>query len=51
MITFIKNQKKIKKLFLVHGEKDSQEKFKDMLQKNGFSDVEIPKLGQSFELH
>lgn len=51
MIDFIKNQKKLKKLFLVHGEKASQEKFKDTLKENGFPNVEIPKLGQSFELH
>jgi metallo-beta-lactamase family protein len=51
IIDFIKNQRKLKTLFLVHGEKDSQESFRDMLNKNGFSAVEIPKLGQSYELH
>lgn len=51
MLDFIDNQKgKVKKLFLVHGEKDRQEKFKDLLHKNGFPDVEIPTLGEEFDL-
>ncbi len=50
ILEFISNQKKLKKLFLVHGEKKSQEALKGMLNENGFPDVEIPKLGQKFEL-
>jgi len=47
MLQFIDNQKKgLKKLFLVHGEKDRQEKFKTLLNENGFKKVIIPKLGQ-----
>ena len=34
--------KQVKKLFLVHGEYDVQQPFKDRLLKKGFSDVEIP---------
>lgn len=36
------NPKEVKKLFLVHGEPDVQEKFKDRLIKKGFTDVMIP---------
>ena len=50
MYDFIANQSKIRKLFLVHGEVDSQQAFKDLLQKNGYDNVEIPKLGDSFQL-
>jgi metallo-beta-lactamase family protein len=34
--------KQVKKLFLVHGEYDVQQDFRDMLIKKGFPDVEIP---------
>lgn len=34
--------KTVKKLFLVHGEYDVQQAFKDRLLKKGFSDIEIP---------
>lgn len=51
MVEFIQNQKgKVKKIFLVHGEIDRQESFKSYLQENGFNDVEIPELGQEFDL-
>ncbi|MEZ5041022.1 MAG: MBL fold metallo-hydrolase [Saprospiraceae bacterium] len=51
MLGFIDNQKgRLKKLFLVHGVYDRQEKFKEMLDENGFQQVEIPRLGQVFEL-
>jgi len=33
---------KVKKLFLVHGEYDVQQAFKDRLLKKGFADIEIP---------
>ncbi|MFK8101711.1 MAG: MBL fold metallo-hydrolase RNA specificity domain-containing protein [Saprospiraceae bacterium] len=52
ILAFIANQKKsLKKLFLVHGEKDTQEKFKTLLNKNKYKSVEIPRLGQEFDLH
>lgn len=52
IINFIDNQKnKVKKIFLVHGEIDRQLKFKDYLDEHGFPNVEIPELGQEFELN
>ena len=48
---FIDNQRnKLKKLFLVHGTLDKQEAFRDLLLENGFQGIEIPELGQEFEL-
>jgi metallo-beta-lactamase family protein len=38
------DMKKVRKLFLVHGEYEVQLAFKDRLIKKGFSDVEIPEL-------
>lgn len=40
----------VKKLFLVHGEPDVQEDFKQRLLKKGFSDVVIPKLHEEIGL-
>src|SRR5579862_5154046 len=34
--------KQVKKLFLVHGDYDVQQAFKDRLMKKGFTDIEIP---------
>ncbi len=42
---FISNQEELKKIFLVHGELDRQEKFRDYLGERGFKDIEIPKIG------
>ena len=50
MYDFIENQKAVKKIFLVHGELDKQEKFKEFLMKKGFSNIEIPAEGDEFEL-
>jgi len=50
MYDFIKNQKSLKKLFLVHGEYDTQKEFKSYLGKHGFNSVEIPELKEEFEL-
>jgi len=52
MIDFLSNldRKKLKKFFLVHGELESQEAFKSVLEINKFSGIEIPDLGQEFEL-
>ena len=48
---FIKNQKKkIKKIFLVHGEIDRQEALVNYLGNKGFKSVEIPKLAETVEL-
>lgn len=51
MLEFIENQQKgLKQLFLVHGEIDRQEKFRAYLNERGFETVEIPELGQEYEL-
>jgi metallo-beta-lactamase family protein len=44
------NPKKVKKMFLVHGEKDVQLDFKEYLNKNEFKDIFIPMEGESFTL-
>jgi metallo-beta-lactamase family protein len=47
LLDFLKNQRgHAKKIFLVHGTLDRQEKFKELLNTYGFKDVEIPELGR-----
>ena len=41
---------KLKKIFLVHGEKDAQDFLKNHLEENGFKDITIVKYGESYEL-
>jgi len=41
---------KLKKVFLVHGEYDVQEEFRNRLLKKGFAAVEVPARHQSFDL-
>ncbi|MFQ5446529.1 MAG: MBL fold metallo-hydrolase RNA specificity domain-containing protein [Saprospiraceae bacterium] len=44
---FVRNQRgHVKKIFLVHGEIDSQEALRAYLGERGFHDIEIPTLGQ-----
>ena len=50
MIEFLGNQKKLKKLFLVHGETKRQKSFKKLLIENGFKSVSIPKLTEEAKL-
>lgn len=51
MYTFIKNQRtKLKKLFLVHGEKDTQEAFSTFLKNKGFKDIHIPQKGEKYHI-
>jgi metallo-beta-lactamase family protein len=52
MIDFLSCQDKgkIKKLFIVHGEYQSQLKYKQTLEDKGFSNIEIPELGQEVEI-
>ena len=51
MLQFIDNQKvSLKKLFLVHGDFDTQIIFKKYLNDNGFPRIEIPELGEVVEL-
>ena len=51
MVEFLGNQKKLKELFLVHGEPKSQKKFKKLLIEKGFKSVRIPKLNQKYDLN
>lgn len=52
LIQFLNGQDKneLKKIFLVHGEFDTQNNFRTELNKRGYANVEIPKRHQSFEL-
>jgi len=52
MVDFLKCQdaSKVKKVFLVHGEYESQETYKKTLTEQGFKSIEIPKAGESFTL-
>jgi metallo-beta-lactamase family protein len=51
MIDFLKNQRQhVKKIFLVHGEIDRQEPFRDKLLESQFQEVVIPELGDEVEL-
>jgi metallo-beta-lactamase family protein len=48
---FLANQKgSVKKIFLVHGEIERQERLRKWLGDRGFPNVEIPELGQEFSL-
>jgi metallo-beta-lactamase family protein len=42
--------KRLKKIFLVHGEEEAQSSFKDYLLKIGVADVEIVQYGNTYEL-
>lgn len=44
------DRNKMQKIFLVHGEIDQQEAFKDGLRSMNFKDIEIPVKGQEFEV-
>ena len=47
----IKNQKQnLKKLFLVHGEYDTQQEFAEFLGQRGFSNIEIPEEGKEINI-
>ncbi len=51
MYEFIRNQRSnLKKLFLTHGNYHTQQEFQTFLNERGFDNIEIPKLGQVFEL-
>ena len=41
---------RVKKVFLVHGEEESMVTFKGILEEKGYSNVEMPEKGQSYEL-
>ncbi|MBR4198388.1 MAG: MBL fold metallo-hydrolase [Bacteroidales bacterium] len=50
MIRYIscQNKKKLKKIFLVHGEEQTQENFRNTLHENGFENVEIPSFREAY---
>ena len=52
MLDYLSNldRNKLKNIFLVHGDIDRQEKFKEALKKDGFRSIEIPELGDKYEL-
>lgn len=52
LLQFLNGQDKLelKKIFLVHGEPDTQFTFKTELEKHGYHDIEIPHRHQSFDL-
>lgn len=51
MVESISNQKgKVKKIFLVHGEYDTQQEFVEYLGQNGFNKVQVPALGEEIIL-
>lgn len=51
MYDIIENQKNnVKKVFLVHGEPNTQEKFKSFLTSKGFNHIEIPSKGSVYDL-
>jgi len=52
MIDFIscQDKKRVRKVFLVHGEFKAQSAYRDKLLKAGFSDIEIPTLGKEYTI-
>jgi metallo-beta-lactamase family protein len=50
LLDYIKHVEGLKKVFLVHGEKDSGFKFKDVLTENGYKNVEVPFPGDVHDL-
>jgi metallo-beta-lactamase family protein len=52
LLNFVRKQspKKLKNVFLIHGEENSMGIFKDALEKEGYKGVEIPEIGQQYIL-
>jgi metallo-beta-lactamase family protein len=44
------DKKQIKKVFLVHGEYETQLRYKTTLEQNLYTNIEIPEPGQEYEL-
>lgn len=44
------DKKQLKKVFVVHGEYETQQKFREFMQAEGFENIEIPSKGQEFML-
>jgi metallo-beta-lactamase family protein len=51
LIDYIHRVQGIKKLFLVHGEEEPENKFKEALIENGFDDTYIPSPGETVEIN
>jgi len=49
LIDYIGRIKKLKKVFLVHHEEEQGDQFKEILEENGYKDVELPKPGDVYE--
>jgi len=52
LLEFVEYQdsQQLKQTFLVHGEEDSMEIFKEILEKRNYPKVTIPRIGESFDL-
>ncbi|MDP4208032.1 MAG: MBL fold metallo-hydrolase [Bacteroidota bacterium] len=52
MLSFLdcQDKSKVQKVFVVHGEYKSQLHYKEKLEDRGFKNIEIPSIGQEFEL-
>jgi metallo-beta-lactamase family protein len=52
MIAYLscQDKKKIKKIFLVHGDYDVQQEYSEKLKAAGFGDIEIPEQGSAWEI-
>ena len=51
MVEFLSNQKKLKKIYLVHGEYRPQQAFKKYLEEAGIGEVIIPDLGDTYDVN
>jgi metallo-beta-lactamase family protein len=52
MVDFLSCQEKsaISKMFIVHGEYETQKKYVTTLQNEGYKNIEIPAKGQEYEI-
>lgn len=50
LLDFISRIKGLKKIFLVHGEEEQQDAFKNILEEEGYPEVFTPNRGEEFEL-
>jgi len=52
MVDFLSCQDKLKlqKVFIVHGQYEAQLTYKQTLENEGYSNLEIPEMGQEFEI-
>lgn len=50
LLEYVSNVRGLQKIFLVHGEKDQQEAFKNILKEEGHEDVCAPAPGEAFEI-